>query len=643
MPAFSPSASDRLPDVVYRFCGFELDEGRYQLRRGAAVIELQPKVMEVLLHLVRNADRACSKDELLDAVWGDVSVSEGSLVRCIAVARRALDESEGDARIIQTVRGRGYRVGVPVEKVETVDAIGAGDESLSRPPPDLEAASPPEPPRRRRRLPWLLAAAAALLVWLVWLARPYADLPEPLSQAGSTRQPVTSVAVIPATDPAADARLRQVAQLVEVELTDRLDAIAELRVVSHAASSGAGESGAQTPQRLGRDLAAGTLVFANVQGSADALRVTLAVVDASSGFQRWSESYRGRADSPDDLTRIASQDVARAIAILVRAGPRFVRKRAPVSSLEYYLEGREATSAATRDRLLDAVARYEQAIELDPAYVDAYVALADAYERLWYFDGPDAGWLERGEIAVLRARELDPEDSDALATHATLLRARRRWAEAEALYRRSIELGASAYTYTRYASMLAMLGRTTEAEPLADRSLELAPLDPDVQRTAGRIHHYLGHHERAVTHLLEALQLDPLDTVAPRILASALNASGHPEEAREAFLLVTPRSIRPIARIYGRLFGRDASLRLLLEIDIARTGRACRVDPMGTAMAWALLGERDRMFACLNEQADSYLWYVVEEPVFAPYRDDPRFQEVLEAGALPPHRPDRGM
>jgi DNA-binding winged helix-turn-helix (wHTH) protein len=101
--------------VRYTFASFELDEERYQLRGGGAVIKLQPKVMEVLLHLVRNADRACSKDELIDAVWADVNVSEASLVRCVAVLRRALGETEADASIIQTVRGRGYRIGVPVE------------------------------------------------------------------------------------------------------------------------------------------------------------------------------------------------------------------------------------------------------------------------------------------------------------------------------------------------------------------------------------------------------------------------------------------------------------------------------------------------------------------------------------------------
>jgi Tfp pilus assembly protein PilF len=416
---------------------------------------------------------------------------------------------------------------------------------------------------------------------------------------------------------------------------DRLGAIAELRVVSRAASFEVSQGGLRDPREIGRRLEAGTLVFETVQPQGDAIRITLEVVDASSRFQRWSHSYMGRARESMELGRAVADDVARVVGTLVEAGPGFVRKPGEVSALDYYLQGREAVHAANRERLLEAVARYERAIEFDPAYVDAYVALADAYERLWSLDLPGPGWLDRGEIAVLKARELDPANSDAVATHATLLRARRQWQAAEETYRRAIELGPSGYTYSRFAALLCMLGRTAEAEPLVARSIELAPLDWEVQRTAGRVHHYLGSHDRAVTHLLRALELAPRAAFTPRLLAGALESNGQEDEAREAFLLLVPRSIRPLARIHGRLFSREAGLRLLLELDIARTGKACRGDGHGTSMAWARLGERERMLECLAEDVDRYLWYVVEDPVFDPYRDDPKFREILSAAGLP--------
>jgi DNA-binding winged helix-turn-helix (wHTH) protein len=62
--------------VVYVFGDQELDEGLFQLRRAGRAIVIQPKVLSLLLYLVRNRDRMVSKEEILAAVWPDVSVCE---------------------------------------------------------------------------------------------------------------------------------------------------------------------------------------------------------------------------------------------------------------------------------------------------------------------------------------------------------------------------------------------------------------------------------------------------------------------------------------------------------------------------------------------------------------------------------------
>src|SRR5215470_7366176 len=92
---------------VFRDC--ELDEARFELRRGGAVVKVEPKTFDVLSYLVRCADRVVPKDELLDAVWPGQSVSESVLPKCVAAARRAVGAGRGRGEIIQTVHGRGYR------------------------------------------------------------------------------------------------------------------------------------------------------------------------------------------------------------------------------------------------------------------------------------------------------------------------------------------------------------------------------------------------------------------------------------------------------------------------------------------------------------------------------------------------------
>ena len=91
------------------FEDFELDEQLFELRRGGALVRLEPKMYDVLAHLIRNRSRVVSKDELLDTLWPGESVSESVLPRCIAMIRKALDDGRARPRLIGTIYGRGYR------------------------------------------------------------------------------------------------------------------------------------------------------------------------------------------------------------------------------------------------------------------------------------------------------------------------------------------------------------------------------------------------------------------------------------------------------------------------------------------------------------------------------------------------------
>jgi DNA-binding winged helix-turn-helix (wHTH) protein len=92
-----------------RFGEFELNESAGELFRRGAPVKLHPKPLAVLLHLIRNRERVVSKDELLAAVWPDVSVSALALWSAVRDLRRALGDTDTAERIIETVRGRGVR------------------------------------------------------------------------------------------------------------------------------------------------------------------------------------------------------------------------------------------------------------------------------------------------------------------------------------------------------------------------------------------------------------------------------------------------------------------------------------------------------------------------------------------------------
>lgn len=104
-----------------RFGPFQLDPARRALIRRGKATRLRPKTMEVLLFLLRRAGDVVTKDEILEAVWGGVAVSEYVLTTCVSELRVALGESSRQPRYLRTVHGTGYQFsaevpGVPVAK-----------------------------------------------------------------------------------------------------------------------------------------------------------------------------------------------------------------------------------------------------------------------------------------------------------------------------------------------------------------------------------------------------------------------------------------------------------------------------------------------------------------------------------------------
>ena len=92
--------------MFYGFGEFELDGRSYELRRGGEPISLEPKILDLLLHLVRNRERVVSKEELLEAVWPGTVVSDSALTKTISQARAAgIDVGPADApeRVIRLV------------------------------------------------------------------------------------------------------------------------------------------------------------------------------------------------------------------------------------------------------------------------------------------------------------------------------------------------------------------------------------------------------------------------------------------------------------------------------------------------------------------------------------------------------------
>src|SRR5215475_6961385 len=108
-------AMQAVGEEVLRFAGFTLDLRRGCVRDDDREIELRPKSFAVLKYLVENAGRLIGKDELINAIWPSVTVTDESVTHCISDVRRAL--ADNDRRLVRTVARRGYLFTATVSRV----------------------------------------------------------------------------------------------------------------------------------------------------------------------------------------------------------------------------------------------------------------------------------------------------------------------------------------------------------------------------------------------------------------------------------------------------------------------------------------------------------------------------------------------
>jgi DNA-binding winged helix-turn-helix (wHTH) protein len=126
----------------YLFEDFSLDIERRELRRGGVVIQIEPKVFDLLAYIIQNRDNVLSRDDLLRVVWDGRIVSEAAQTTCINGARRALADSGDAQRLIKTLPRKGIRF-VGIVHVEHGAGSTASDVGVSPSKPALTLPDKP--------------------------------------------------------------------------------------------------------------------------------------------------------------------------------------------------------------------------------------------------------------------------------------------------------------------------------------------------------------------------------------------------------------------------------------------------------------------------------------------------------------------
>ncbi len=149
--------------------------------REGQQVQLQPRIMHVLVCLAARAGKVVTREELLDTVWQDAVVCEDALTRTISELRRLFEDDRQQPRFIETIRKGGYRLLVPVTPADATEPAAAA--APARPadmPPAARTSEARHSPSRRRGLAalGLVCAAAVVAVLFFWIQGAYTAAPE---------------------------------------------------------------------------------------------------------------------------------------------------------------------------------------------------------------------------------------------------------------------------------------------------------------------------------------------------------------------------------------------------------------------------------------------------------------------------------
>jgi serine/threonine-protein kinase len=458
-----------------------------------------------------------------------------------------------------------------------------------------------------------------------------------------------SIAVLPFTSLSHDPNDEFFADGVTEEILNALAQIPGLRVPGR--SSAFSFKGRNEDLRsVGAKLNVATILEGTLRRAGNRLRITAQLIDASSGYQLWSERY----DRVMEDVFVVQDEIATTIARRLRLSLGAAGGSHPiqpptrhVGAYELYLKGR--TLLYQRGLSIPkAIDCFTEAVALDPAYAQAWAGLADGYTTSGYSGfKPGNEVMPRALEAARRALELDPELAEAhnAIACATMLY-ERDYALAEQEFRRALELNSS-YLQARAWYGLFFLqwvaGREREAREEISRLLQLDPLSAYAHVVLTFSDFTARRPSEAVDHGRRSVKLDPNSYLAQWVLTLSLDQGAHHEQAvavAERALAMSGRHTWALTTLVSIYAGWDKpnDARAVYHELTARSAREY-VQPCMLAMAAAAVGDIDLAISfaerALQEKDPLFVAAARTWPGYDPLRTDARFLEIVRRLELP--------
>jgi TolB-like protein/DNA-binding winged helix-turn-helix (wHTH) protein/tetratricopeptide (TPR) repeat protein len=640
------------PEEHFQVGDLQIDTARQTVAQNGVEIALPRLSYELLLALVRAHPRMLSNDDLMSSVWAPAIVNPETVSQRVKLLKHSLGEDPADPKYILGIRGRGYRMAVPVTRIppSTPQPV---DHELKTSVTTLLPEAPTSEGFNSLRRGILVGGGVAGLIALVaafWYLRWPSHEAKPAKvessaigvPATTTSLPDKSIVVLPFLDMSERKDQAYFADGITEEVTSMLSHATDLRV--SARTSAFYFKDHPTPvEQIGKTLGVANVLEGSVRKAGDKIRITVQLVRSDTGYHLWSASYDRK---PSDVLATQS-DIARAVVRALEASLdvdqpftfKEVLSTNPEARALYFqavwlmLPGDENGQKKARGLL-------QRAVALDPKFAQAWAILSvarvntmngvgaapvavrpgayDAAERALRLD-PQLGyshaamanvllnidWNSNGALAeVQRALELDPNNTLALLLASAMKLNSGHYAEAERLARELLRREPlSPLNYFNLAHVLWFSGKVTEAIPNYQAVVATNPAFADGHIELGIARLSAGDARGALAEVSQGKNADFKQVIHPWIL----DAMGqHAQAEREQAL---------VERKYGDF------------------------PAYGYAIFYANRGNADKAFEWLDRDYqrnhDAELLTIKGDPMLKNLRSDPRFQALVQKLHLP--------
>lgn len=459
---------------------------------------------------------------------------------------------------------------------------------------------------------------------------------------GSAEKP--SIAVLPFANLTGEIEQRYFSDGLTSEIRTRLTRNPMLQIVGQASSETVDRQSVDI-RKIAQDLGVAFVLSGNVQRASGRIKIAAEMAEGATGLSKWAQSYERPLADIFALQNEIAGTVAQALSVALNqreaeaAGA--IGGTGKVAAFDAYLRGRELYEAGvdeSSDRA--ALAYFEQAIKLDPAYAGAHASRSRALMvigNLYDAEAQRARTYAAALAAAQKATTLAPRFAEGFsalgfAYSSGMLDMR----AASAPYARSFELApGDADILARHGTFLSRLRRTDEAAAIIARSAKLDPLNARTFRSSGDVRFVAGDYAGAIEQYHLAISLNPTLSGIHSLMGFAQLMAGDLDPAAQSFERdkSAPRRLPGLAIIAHKRGNRTAAQAALDDL-IAQMGDKSLYQYAQIHAQW---GQADRALDALDKAwrlRDGGFLMMFSDPLLVPLRQTTRFRSLAAAAGF---------